>query len=103
MAEHCPFLIERAVVAVLRAAMHLIQIGSGDKPEDKDLSASVWKSVGLIMEVPHSVLLLFAERLGAGLISLVRYVSLPSPPPPSLSLQCQPHLLLSVAPLVWRP
>jgi hypothetical protein len=79
MAEHCPFLIERAVVAVIRAAMHLIQIsggGGGDRPEDphkdKELSSSVWKSVGLIMEVPHPVLLLFAERLGAGLISLVR-------------------------------
>jgi hypothetical protein len=70
ISESCPYLIERAVVAVIRAAMHLIHVG--ESLDDKHLSTSVWKSVALIMEVPHAVLLCFAERLGAGLISLVR-------------------------------
>ena len=67
ISKYCPYLIERAVVAVIRAAMHLIQ------PEEmNNIATLVWKSMIIIHEVPHEVLLCFAERLGAGLVSLVK-------------------------------
>lgn len=69
ISKYCPYLIERAVVAVIRAAMHLIQ------PEEmNNIATLVWKSMVIIHEVPHEILLCFAERLGSGLVSLVRYI-----------------------------
>lgn len=47
--------------------MHLIQ------PEEvNNIANLVWKSIIIIHEVPHEILICFAERLGAGLVSLVR-------------------------------
>ena len=86
----CPYLVERSVVAVIRAAVHLLQ-----SPEDefKDgltatlpamtggaigsmqctSSQCVWASMRLLREVPHEIFVNIADRLGAGLVTFIRY------------------------------
>mmetsp|Transcript_20608 Transcript_20608/g.29575 ORF Transcript_20608/g.29575 Transcript_20608/m.29575 type:complete len:1961 (+) Transcript_20608:126-6008(+) len=85
----CPYLVERSVVAVIRAAVHLLQ-----SPEDefKDgltatlpamtggaigsmqctSSQCVWASMRLLREVPHEIFVNIADRLGAGLVTFIR-------------------------------
>jgi hypothetical protein len=82
----CPFLIERAVVAVISAVIHLMRdpsesgtnsaqssaLAAMPGPSGHTSSASLWTSLGLLREVPHAVMANIADRLGAGLVTFIR-------------------------------
>lgn len=82
----CPFLIERAVVAVISAVIHLmkdpVEAGwsssrvdsttSSVSPCGQTSSASLWASLSLLREVPHEVMANIGDRLGAGLVTFIR-------------------------------
>ena len=126
MCAACPFLVERAVVAVVSAAIHLMREPVGDSsvsvvaptpvgalasagpvramvtgatatvtaddstgvtmspcspppgpPSGRGniaSAAALWASLRLLREVPHDVMANVSDRLGAGLVTFIRYV-----------------------------
>ncbi len=95
MCTYCPYLVERAVVTVVRAALHLIpsltdssdsgkSANESESESNKQNSlapvsgeifssdATVWTSLRLLRGIPNDVLCQLADRLGAGLLALIR-------------------------------
>lgn len=86
--QHCPFLVERCVVAIVRAAIHLLHFSAPLVPstarpiaedilcsepgEDVELVKSVWESLRLLKGIPGDVLCNLSDRLGAGLLTFIR-------------------------------
>ena len=91
----CPFLVERAAVAVISAAIHLMKdpldsrsreargvqlsisstavAAQGPPASGSTPSVAIWTSIRLLREVPHEVMANIADRIGAGLVTFIRY------------------------------
>lgn len=81
---HCPYVIERCAVAIVRAAIHLLHytapltLESNEREdqknsgEDAELISAVWKSLRLIKGIPGEVVHNLSNRLGAGLLTFIR-------------------------------
>jgi hypothetical protein len=93
----CPYLIERAMVAIMRAVIHLMHYDSATAPvyirtssersESSEVSNSIdnsksiitdkresclWDSMRLLRGIPPDVICHIADRLGAGLLAFVK-------------------------------
>jgi hypothetical protein len=93
LAARCPYFLERCVGAVVRAAVHVVNFSSpAARPQRQPLLTSssllqrvasqatsrhasfdvVWKALRLIRGVPSEVVANISDRLGAGVLELIR-------------------------------
>jgi hypothetical protein len=92
LAARCPYFLERCVGAVVRAAIHVVNFSSPvARPQRQPLLTSsllqrvasqatsrhtsfdvVWKALRLIRGVPSEVVTNISDRLGAGVLELIR-------------------------------
>jgi hypothetical protein len=96
---NCPYLLERCVVAIIRAAIHLLPVSeplsvqsidsesstgirqqnsldslafSASSSSEGDMTAAIWESMRLLKGVPGEVMYNLSDRLGAGLLTFLR-------------------------------
>jgi hypothetical protein len=81
--RHTPYLVERCAVTVLRAAIHMLDIPA--------LAGRVWQSLRLLRGIPVDIAQYVSDRLGAGLLSLIRVT-----PQRSTTTEEQWYLLFSL-------
>jgi hypothetical protein len=62
--QHTPYLVERCIITVLRAGIHMLDI-----PE---ISARVCESLRLLRAIPVDISRFISDRLGAGLLTLIK-------------------------------
>lgn len=62
--QHTPYLVERCIITVLRAGIHML-----DNPE---ISSRVWESLRLLRAIPVDISRFISDRLGAGLLTLIK-------------------------------
>jgi hypothetical protein len=77
--DNCPYLLERCVVAIVRAAIHMLPVSeslSGGQANPDSLETIgfplVWDSLRMLKGLPSDVLYQVSDRLGAGLLTLLR-------------------------------
>ena len=85
----CPYLLERVVVTIIRAAIHLLDTESFSSSknvntdviisrdiqknsETENSQTSIWKSLQLLCLISTDVYMKISDRLGAGLLALLR-------------------------------
>lgn len=77
--ENCPYLLERCVVAIVRAAIHMLPVSeslAAGQPSSDSIAVIgfplVWDSLRLLKGLPADILYQVSDRLGAGLLTLLR-------------------------------
>jgi len=78
--DNCPYLLERCVVAIVRAAIHMLpvsetlslsKISSVSNRSDSGFPV-VWDSLRILKGMPPEILYHLSDRVGAGMLTLLR-------------------------------